>query len=109
MPRQYHARPGEPKRRSKRNQTHGRGAEAAFKKSNPGAKRKGWTSDFMVKGKRVEIKYGTSPVRPKQKGRKVVRYVHKNHKKYVKITKEQARLLRNANARRQYHKKKRGF
>lgn len=106
MTRQYRARPGEPKRRSKTNQMHGRGAEAAFKRANPKAKRKGWTSDFSVNGKRIEVKHGTAAVRPKQKGRKVVRYIHKKHKKYVKISDKQARLIRNANARKQYHRKK---
>lgn len=93
--RKYNTQAGEPAKRGKRNQSNGAAAEAAFERAHPTAKRTGPASDYLLNGRHVEVKYGTSGVldRQKKKGVKVVRYYRKGGR-MVRITDEEAREIK---------------
>lgn len=98
--RKNHVQQGEPSRRGISNRQNGLAAELAFLKTHPGAKRDphGAHGDFIYRGRRYEVKYGTSPATGPQRGATVVRYYRKGGK-LVRITEDDARLLKNAKSR----------
>lgn len=98
--RKNNVRAGEPSSRGITNRKNGLAAERAFVRDHPGAKRDphGSHGDFIFKGKRYEVKYGTSPPTRPQGGAIVVRYYRRGGR-MIEITADEARLIKNAKAR----------
>ena len=106
--RSWNTTPGEPAKRGRKNQRNGARAERAFERENPTAKRTGPASDYILRGRHVEVKYGTSGLldNQKRKGGKVVRYYDKGGR-LVKISDAEARQIKNRQSARRRSKGRR--